>query len=64
MLGKNFLNERGNQDLEQAAQGNGRITMPGSVQKAYGWGTYTHGLSSELGSARLMLGLDILRFLF
>lgn len=28
---KNFFNERVSQGLEQAGQGNGRITMPGSV---------------------------------
>lgn len=34
----------GGQALEQAAQGNGRITVPGSAQKACACGTWGQGI--------------------
>lgn len=59
---ENFSSESG-EGLEQAAQGSGRVTIPGGIQEMCRCGTKEHGLVGSVGG-RWMFGLDDLTDLF
>ena len=42
---KNFFTEKSGQAMEQAAQGNGGVTIPGDVQKTCRYSSMGHSLA-------------------
>ena len=59
MLGNTSLRESG-QTQEQAAQGGGRVTVPGGVQETFRYCTKGHGSVGNI-DGRWTVGLDDLK---